>query len=82
MKKAQELTGLSTANEAPERATASALPPLSADWIDDDLLRETRELWSEAYGRLITLDEAVEILMNVKRLAEALLNAVNEGSDG
>jgi len=80
MEKARELTGLSAANEAPERAPASALPPLSADWIDEDLLQETREVWSKAYGRVITPDEAVEILMNVKRLVEAFLD--DEGSDG
>ena len=59
---------------------ASALPPMSADWIGDELLQETRELWSQSYGRVITPDEAVEILMNVKQLAEALLNAADEGS--
>ncbi len=46
--------------------------PLSCDWITDDLLRNTQEAWSEAYGRPISRDEAVEMLLNVKRLGEAL----------
>jgi hypothetical protein len=31
-----------------------------------------------AYGRVITCDEAIEILTNVRRLAEVLLNSVEE----
>ena len=49
--------------------------PLSMAWISDDLLAKTRRVWSRAYGRLISEDEAVEILMNVKRMAETLMKA-------
>jgi len=48
--------------------------PMSCNWISDELLLETQEHWSEAYGRPIDRDEAVEILMNVKRLGEVLSN--------
>ena len=41
-------------------------------WMSDELLAETRRVWSHAYGRVISEDEAVEILMNVKRFAELL----------
>jgi hypothetical protein len=44
-------------------------------WISDDLLAKTRRVWSRAYGRLISEEEAVEILMNVKRMAETLMKA-------
>ncbi|QNN24728.1 hypothetical protein HED60_21440 [Planctomycetales bacterium ZRK34] len=47
-------------------------------WIPDDLLAETIELWSESYGRLISEDEAVEILMNVKRMGELLVRLRRE----
>ena len=40
-----------------------------------NLLAETRRVWSQAYGRVISTDEAVEILTNVKRLAETLMRA-------
>jgi len=44
-------------------------------WITDELLARTIDVWSANYGRPISKDEAVEILMNVKRLAEVLLEA-------
>lgn len=44
-------------------------------WITGELLVETQRVWSEAYGREVSADEAVEILSNVKRLAAALLYA-------
>lgn len=53
--------------------------PLSMAWISDELLAETIDVWSGAYGRPISEDEAVEILMNVKRLGEVLLKARREG---
>ena len=49
--------------------------PLSMAWISNDLLAETIEVWSEAYDRPVSEDEAVEILMNVKRLGEVLWQA-------
>jgi len=52
--------------------------PLSAAWISDDLLRNTQEVWSELAGREISADEAVEILINVKNLAEMLLDMKEE----
>ncbi|MBX3452479.1 MAG: hypothetical protein KF777_23210 [Planctomycetaceae bacterium] len=48
--------------------------PLSMEWISDDLLRATLAAWSARYGRSLSQDEAVEILMNVKRFSEALMN--------
>jgi hypothetical protein len=47
--------------------------PLSMDWITDDLLRATLAAWSPRYEQPLTSDDAVEILMNVKRFSEALL---------
>ncbi len=46
--------------------------PMICGWITDELLIETHRVWSKAYGRAISRDEAIEILDNVKRLAEAL----------
>jgi len=50
----------------------------STAWISDELLIDTVEVWSEAYGRPVSEPEAVEILMNVKRLAEVLFEAKQE----
>jgi hypothetical protein len=48
--------------------------PMSCNWISDELLLETQELWSESYGQPIDRDKAIEILHNVKRLGEVLSN--------
>ncbi|GEM_PF-1234887 len=60
---------------------APAVPEriLRPAWVSDALLAETVEVWSEAYGRLVGEAEAMEILMNTKRLGEALLKAKTEG---
>lgn len=47
--------------------------PLSMEWITDDLLRATLAAWSSRYETPLNADDAVEILMNVKRFSEALL---------
>jgi hypothetical protein len=74
-------TGCS-ASKTPPSPPPQAAParPLSLAWITDDLARYTQEVWSELYGRPITEDEAVEMLLNVKHLAEVLLKA--EGMKG
>jgi len=42
-------------------------------WITIEFLEETKRVWSTAYGREVSDSEAVEILSNVKRLAEVLM---------
>jgi len=46
---------------------------MSMDWITDDLLQATLAAWSTRYEQPLAADDAVEILMNVKRFSEALL---------
>lgn len=53
--------------------------PASNEWMSDELIADTRRVWSAAYGQVISADEALEILMNVRRLAEVLLRAQTEG---
>ena len=52
--------------------------PLSTQWLSGERIAEARRVWSKAYGRVISQDEAIEILMNVRRLAEVLLRAEEE----
>ncbi len=52
-------------------------PPRPA-WISDALLAETIDVWTEAYERPVSEVEAIDILTNVGRLAEALLEAKRE----
>jgi hypothetical protein len=56
-----------------EDGLASARP-LSLEWITDELVEDTRRVWSPVYGRVLSDEEAVEILTNVKRFAEVILN--------
>jgi hypothetical protein len=51
---------------------------LGAEWMSDELIADTRRVWSAAYGRVISTDEAVEILNNVRRLADVMLRAQRE----
>lgn len=51
---------------------------LSTQWLSDERIAEARRVWSKAYGRVISEEEAIEILTNVRRLAEVLLNAEEE----
>lgn len=77
----EETTGFPAGNPPhdplPEAASGR---PLSLAWITDDLLRYTQEVWSRAYGRPVSEDEAIEMLLNVKRLAEVMLKI--EGRKG
>lgn len=58
----------------PEPGSA-AIRPVSTEWLSDERIAEARRVWSKAYGRVISEDEAVEIVMNVRRLAEVLFRA-------
>ena len=51
--------------------------PLSLDWISEELIEETQQVWSKAYGRVITRAEAIEMLVNVKHVATVFMNADN-----
>lgn len=61
-----------------EQGNGATDRPLSVAWMSEELIAKTRRVWSPLYGRVISADEAVEILSNVKRLAEVLLRAERE----
>jgi len=78
----QETTGLRRENEVHGGARGlSSERPLSQAWVTDDLLRDTQNVWSKAYGRPVSEDEAVEMLLNVKRLGEVLLKVNRSKGD-
>lgn len=70
----QELTGFNAGFEQHDPSSEPART-LATAWISDQLLDYTRRVWSKACGRIISAEEAVEILMNVRRLAEVILKA-------
>jgi hypothetical protein len=63
--------GLATADETIHREDVRSFHP----WVSEVLFTETHRVWSRAYGREISDSEVIEILVNVRRLAETLLNA-------
>jgi hypothetical protein len=75
MKKSLVTAGLSTRSAPPvdsSRSNCGGSAPRS--WMTDELVQETCRVWSQAYEREVLEDEAMEILTNVKRLAETLLS--------
>ena len=79
MPSSSQLTGFptQTGHHGPEPG-----PPdvrlLSTRWMSNERIAEARRVWSKAYGRVICEEEAIEILMNVRRLVEVLLRAEEE----
>jgi len=57
------------------------LVPPEQGWITGELVEDTRRVWSKRYGRLITPEEAVEILVNVKKVAEAFMKAMRRPTE-
>lgn len=49
-----------------------------AGWMTDELLEKTQKVWSKVYGRSVTQFEVVQILRNVKRLAELVYRPKGE----
>jgi len=75
----EETTGFPAGNPPHDPLPGAASGrPLSLAWMTDDLLRYTREVWSRAYGRPVSEDEAIEMLLNVKRFAEVMLKAAGQ----
>ena len=71
MESPAHITGLQTTTEP--SVSPNGRRPMSMDWITDDLLQATLAVWSTRYDQPLETDDAVEILMNVKRFSEALL---------
>jgi hypothetical protein len=55
--------------------------PATCAWISDELIEDTVSVWSEYLGRPVERDEAIEMLQNVKRLAEVLLEIGEQKHD-
>lgn len=68
-----DMTGFSSPDEPGLCVPVPIRRPLSLAWVSDELIAKTQRLWSARYEREISAEEAVEILQNVKRFAEMLL---------
>ena len=72
-------------NEITDKAPLFPAPsqrPMCLDWASDDLIRHTQDVWSKFTGQPISVDDAIEILTNVKRLAEVLMNIERDRAKG
>ena len=58
-----------------DRFGRSGERPIATAWVSDRLLADTIDVWSRAYDRPVTAEEALEILTNVKRFGELLIQA-------
>ena len=47
-------------------------------WVSDDLVAQTLEVWQPRYGRRLTECDAIEILLSVGHLFDALGDADGE----
>ena len=47
--------------------------PISESWIGEDLIAYTQDTWEKQLGRPVSEEEAIEMLVNIKRLAEVML---------
>lgn len=79
MAKRPKPTGLTSPDEEHDQVTQPAPGrPLAQAWITPELIAENQRVWSRAYGHNVSEDEAVEIIMNLHRFAEAVLRAKRE----
>ena len=79
-----EVGGISTEYfaGAENRGEFSGHPEIPGQgWINGELIEDTRQVWSKRYGRVIAVEEAVEILVNVKKVAEAFLKTMRRPTE-
>ena len=54
--------------------------PLETQWMSEELIARTQDVWSRYLEREVDRDEAIEILLNVKRIAMVFHQARQEGT--
>lgn len=74
-----ELTGQSLNVEA-QCDQSSGNGPLATEWMSEALIARTQDVWGRYLEREVDRDEAVEILLNVKRIAMVFYEARQEGA--
>jgi len=55
-------------HSAPHVAQYGHGRPLCSDWITDELIAQTCQVWSQTLGRNVTPEEAIEMLQNLRRV--------------
>jgi len=75
----QELTGQSLNVEA-QCDHASGNGSLETEWITEDLIARTQDVWGRYLEREVDREEAIEMLLNVQRIGLAFYLASMEGA--
>ena len=52
--------------------------PLESEWITEDLIARTQDVWGRYLEREVEREEAIEMLLNVQRIALAFYQASME----
>ena len=52
--------------------------PLESEWITEDLISRTQDVWGRYLEREVDREEAIEMLLNVQRIALAFYQASME----
>jgi hypothetical protein len=77
-----DLTGFPVENPAHWGSKGPSRRPLSLAWISDELIAETRRVWSNHLRRVVGEDEAIEMLVNVRAAALAILAVTEKEGEG
>ena len=48
-------------------------------WISDDLLKDTQRVWSKELRRVISIEEAKQVLQDIKRLTSLIASEYRGG---
>jgi hypothetical protein len=82
-KTAPPTAGLSAQSKTSVTSVAGRPRDLSSDavmqpWMTTELLEHTQRVWSPRYGYELSEEDAIEILTNTRRIAEALIRNLRE----
>ena len=60
---------------------ASVTGPMETEWITEGLIARTQDVWGRYLERDVDREEAIEIVLNIQRIALAFYQAATEGED-
>jgi hypothetical protein len=77
LRRSPKPTGQSLNVEA-ECPHSSGNGPLESEWITEELIARTQDVWGRYLEREVAREEAIEMLLNVQRIALAFYQASME----
>ena len=77
-RQAAERSGLSL-NPEPQCDAGRETQPLAQQWITEEWVAYTQDVWAEQLGREVPREEAIEMLVNVRMVAQTFHLANQKG---